>query len=194
MDQIQPPQPIPYPDHPILKSLYRVPILLYRLGLGPMIGKYILILSTYGRKTGKIRRTPVEYYRHQGRIYVMSGFADKPDWVKNLQKNPQAGLNIKNLQLCAMARKPETEAEWGGAIAFLKSSPVAQISEPGLADHLDDLTLREAIKNWPLFTFDAVDSPCPLPLDTDLAWAWPLILLASALILLVSWLSHRKRS
>lgn len=101
MEKIKPPQPIPYPTHPILKSLYRLPILLYRLGLGPLIGKNIIVVSTYGRKTGKIHRTPVEYYQHQGQIFVMSGFMDRPDWFQNLRENPQVGLNIKNQRICA---------------------------------------------------------------------------------------------
>jgi len=193
MKNIQPPQPIPYPDHPILKFLYRLPILLYRLGLGPLIGKYILILSTYGRKTGKVHHTPVEYYQHKDKIYVMSGFAEKPDWYRNLQENPQAGLNIKYQKLRVRARIPETEAEWEGVIAFLKSSPVAELSEPGLDHHLDDPEIQDAIKNWPIFIFDASESICPPPLDADLVWAWPLIFLAAAAILLLSWLKHRKQ-
>lgn len=193
MKEIQPPQPIPYPDHPILKSLYRLPILLYRLGLGPLIGKYILVVSTYGRKTGKVRRTPVEYFQYQGRFFVMSGFEDRPDWFQNLRKNPQAGLNIANRQLCARARKPETEEEWEGVLTFLKSSPVAQFSEPDLAEQLEDATLLNAIKNWPVLTFDLTDEPCPPPLEADLTWAWPLILLASAGFLLVGWLHNRKK-
>jgi deazaflavin-dependent oxidoreductase (nitroreductase family) len=192
MDPIQPPQPIPYPDHPILKSLYRFPILLYRLGLGPLIGRHILILSTYGRKTGKVRRTPVEFYQHKDQIYVMSGFADKPDWYRNLQENPQAGLNLRSQIRCARARKPETDAEWEGVIAFLKSSPVAELSTSGLVHHLDDPEIQNAIKNWPIFTFDTSEAPCPPPLETELVWVWPLIFLAAALILLLSWLGYRK--
>ena len=193
MKEIQPPQPIPYPDTPILKSLYRLPILAYRLGLGQFIGKYILVISTYGRKTGKVRRTPVEFYQYQDRIFVMSGFAEKTDWYQNLLNNPQAGLNTADRQLCARARKPETEEEWQGVLRFLKSSPVAQLSEPDLADQLEDATLINAIKNWPVLTFDLTDEPCPLPLEADLTWAWPLILLASAGILLVGWLHNRQK-
>ncbi len=192
MEEIRPPQPIPYPNNPLIKSLYRLPIPLYRLGLGALIGKYILVVSTFGRKSGKIRRTPVEYHRHKGRIYVISGFGNKPDWFQNLQKNPHAGLNIGSQRFCAAAHKPETTAEWEGAMAFLKSSPVAQLSEPGLAAQLEDGAVQEMIKNWPILIFEPSDDPCPPPLETDLAWAWPLILLAGAWILLAAWLHHHK--
>jgi deazaflavin-dependent oxidoreductase (nitroreductase family) len=161
--------------------------------MGPIIGKYILVISTYGRKTGKLRHTPVEYYQHQGRIFVMSGFGEKPDWYKNLQENPQAGLKIADRQLCARARKPKTEEEWEGVLTFLKSSPAAQFSEPELAEHLEDATLLDTIKNLPILTFDPADEPCPHPLEADLTWAWPMILLASAGVLLVGWLHNRKK-
>jgi len=190
---INPPQPIPYPDNALVKKLYRLPILLYRLGLGFLIGKYILILSTTGRKTGKIHRTPVEYYQCEGRIFVMSGFGERPDWYKNLQANPQAGLNIKGQRLCVKARKPQKAAEWDGVFAFLKASPVSHFSEPARVNELYDLGIRGAIKKWPVMTFDPINESCPAPLEADLAWAWPLILLSGALLILKKWLYHRKR-
>lgn len=190
--KIKPPQPIPYPDNPLVKRIYRMPILLYRLGLGFLIGKYILILTTYGRKTGKLRRTPVEYYQHKGRIFVMSGFGTRPDWYKNLQANPQAGLTIKDQRLCARARTPETEAEWDGLIAYLKASPVTQLSAPGIMEKLDNPGVRDEIKKWPMLTFDPLDGLCPAPLEADLVWAWPLILLAAASLMLIKWLHDRK--
>lgn len=189
---IQAPQPIPYPDHPILKGLYRLPILAYRMGLGRLIGKYILILSTTGRKSGKTHRTPVEYFRDRDRIFVMSGFGSQPDWYKNLQANPQATLTVKESNICVQARNPETEAEWDGVISFLKNSPVSQLSEPWLVDHLEDFEIREAIKRWPILTFDPTANPCPSPLDADLVWAWPPLLLSTALLILAAWLIHRK--
>ncbi len=192
VQKVQPPQPIPYPDNPILRKLYRIPILLYRLGLGPLIGKYILILSTFGRKTGKVRRTPVEYFSHQGKIFVISGFGNKPDWYKNLQAHPQAGLSIKDKRLYVNTRKPQTEAEWDGVIAYLKASPVTHLSDQNLIYKLDDPKTREGIKKWPILTFDPTEEPCPPPLKADLVWAWPVILLGASFLLLIKWLSHRK--
>ena len=190
---IAPPQPIPYPHNPLIKKLYRTPILLYRLGLGSLIGNVILILSTFGRKTGQVHRTPVEYFQYQGQLYVMSGFAGRPDWYKNLQADPHASLSIKGQRICAKARPPRSEAEWEGVIAFLQSSPVAQFSEPELKQHLEQPDFRAAIKTWPVLTFDATDEPCPPALDADLTWAWPLILLSTAGLLLIKWLHLRKQ-
>ena len=188
----QPPQPIPYPNNWIFKSLYRFPILLYRLGLGKCIGKFISILSTYGRKTGMVHRTPLEYYRYQGRFYVMSGFGQEPDWYKNIQADPRVILNTDRGFLKGIARKPETEEEWQGVYAFLRNSPVTFLTDPQMDRKLDDPEIQAQIKNWPVLTFDPTDEPCPPPLEEDLVWAWPLILIGLALHILIGWLIQRK--
>lgn len=191
-EKLQPPQPIPYPNNWIFKSLYRFPILLYRLGLGKWIGKTISILSTYGRKTGLVHRTPLEYYRHQGRFYVMSGFGQEPDWYKNVQADPRITLNTDRGFLKGIARKPQTEEEWQGVYAFLENSPISILADPEMVRKMDDLEMQAQIKTWPVLTFDPTDEPCPPQLEEDLLWAWPLILIGLALHILINWLIHRR--
>ncbi len=190
-EKLQPPHPIPYPNHWLIKKLYRFPILLYRLGLGKWIGKTISILSTYGRKTGKVHRTPVEYYRHQGKFYVMSGFGQVPDWYKNVQTDPHVTLNTDRGFLKGIARRPQSEKEWEGVYAFLKNSPVGFLSDTDMVRKLDDPKMQEQIKTWHVLTFDPTDEPCPPPLEADLLWAWPLILIGLALHILIGWLIKR---
>jgi len=190
---ISPPQPIPYPENEIIRKLYRAPILLYRLGLGKLFRKYIVILSSFGRKSGKIHRTPVEYFQENDRIYVMSGFGDTPDWYQNLQKNPYTTLNKGKSSQQVIARKPETQSEWEGVIKFLKTSPVTNISDPEMVKQLDNPQVLKEIKEWPVLTFDGTQEPCPTPLEIDLAWTWPLILLFSAHTILLRWIKHRRR-
>jgi deazaflavin-dependent oxidoreductase (nitroreductase family) len=189
---LKPPQPIPYPKSELIKTFYRIPILLYRLGLAPLIGKYILVISTFGRKTGKVHRTPVEYYTHQGRLFVMSGFGDEPDWYQNLRANPLITLNTDKGSIKTIARKPETSEEWEGVTAYLKHSPVSILTAPELVQKIDEPEVQELIKTWPIVTFDPTDEPCPSALEADLLWAWPIILLLTALRVLTGWLWHRK--
>jgi deazaflavin-dependent oxidoreductase (nitroreductase family) len=63
---------------------------LYRLQILPLfgLGRIFLIIITIGRKTGKKRRTPVEYHRINGVITVFSGRGDDAGWIKNIQANP----------------------------------------------------------------------------------------------------------
>ncbi len=191
--KITPPQPVPYPGNCVLKNLYRFPILLYRLGLGKLIGKYILVLSTFGRKSGNVHRTPIEFFQQDGRIFVISGFGHQTDWFKNLLANPHVTLNTAQGVINAIARKPETSEEWQQVYTFIKSSPVTIIAEPAIISQLDDPDVQEAIKSWPVLTFDPTDKVCPPPLDADLVWSWPLILILTALNIFVGWLIQRKK-
>jgi deazaflavin-dependent oxidoreductase (nitroreductase family) len=189
---ITPPQPIPYPKNEIIKKIYRIPILVFRLGLSKIFSKYIIILSTYGRKTGNVHHTPVEYFHHRGQFYVMSGFGTKPDWFKNILADPHITLQMNQKILHALARKPETESEWDAVVAYLKSSPMAKLIENDSINTLDKPEVRHAIKTWPVLTFDPTEETCPTPLETDLLWCWPLILLGTALAIFIWWLCHSK--
>jgi deazaflavin-dependent oxidoreductase (nitroreductase family) len=62
---------------------------LYRVGILPLLGFgwIILILTTIGWKTGKKRRTPLEYRKFDGRITIFSAMGEKSVWVKNLHVN-----------------------------------------------------------------------------------------------------------
>ena len=64
---------------------------LYRVKLLPLLGfgKIFLILKTKGWKTGKVRRTPLEYRRYEGIITIFAGRGENPTWVKNLRANPE---------------------------------------------------------------------------------------------------------
>ncbi len=64
---------------------------LYRARILPLLGfgRIILLLKTTGWKTGKIRRTPVEYRKMDGTITIFSAMGEKSAWVKNLRANPE---------------------------------------------------------------------------------------------------------
>jgi deazaflavin-dependent oxidoreductase (nitroreductase family) len=64
---------------------------LYRLRILPLfgLGRIFLILETKGRKTGKKRRTPLEYHRIDGIITVFSSRGKDAGWMKNLSANPE---------------------------------------------------------------------------------------------------------
>jgi deazaflavin-dependent oxidoreductase (nitroreductase family) len=72
------------------KKLNKAVIFLYELGLLPLIGAgwYILLLYTKGRKSGKIRVTPLEYRRRRESVLIFSARGKRSDWYKNLKMNP----------------------------------------------------------------------------------------------------------
>jgi deazaflavin-dependent oxidoreductase (nitroreductase family) len=65
---------------------------LYRLKILPLLGfgRIFLILTTQGRKTGKKRRTPLEYHRIEDIITIFSGRGEEAGWMKNIRVHPDA--------------------------------------------------------------------------------------------------------
>lgn len=70
--------------------LARSPILLYRLGLGGLIGPGLLMLEHIGRKSGEPKRVVLEVARKESEtsLIIASGFGEESQWYKNLKANP----------------------------------------------------------------------------------------------------------
>ena len=69
---------------------------LYAIGLGFLVGKLILLLTTTGRRTGLPRVTALQYEVIDGVIYLGSSKGIKADWVKNILMDPYVGIRVKN--------------------------------------------------------------------------------------------------
>jgi len=59
---------------------------------GTMMGMFkVLILTTKGRKSGKIRSNPVGYFERDGGYFIVAsngGAAKNPSWYHNIKGNP----------------------------------------------------------------------------------------------------------
>jgi deazaflavin-dependent oxidoreductase (nitroreductase family) len=77
-----------------LKNVQKIHRVLYALGLGPLIGKIILLLTTTGRKSGLKRVTPLQYEKIGEDYYLGAARGLKADWVRNIQVNPQVEIRV----------------------------------------------------------------------------------------------------
>jgi deazaflavin-dependent oxidoreductase (nitroreductase family) len=77
-----------------IKNVQKLHRFLYAIGLGPVIGRIILLLTTTGRKSGQQRITPLQYEKIDGVYYLGAARGLKADWVRNIQSNPQVELRI----------------------------------------------------------------------------------------------------
>ena len=81
---------------------------LYGLGFGPLLGRFILLLTTTGRKSGLPRVTPLQYEEVGGAYYVGSARGTKADWFRNILVNPCVQVRVKSRKFEALA-KPVTD-------------------------------------------------------------------------------------
>jgi deazaflavin-dependent oxidoreductase (nitroreductase family) len=80
-------------SNPLLRSLFRAPVPLYRRRCGWLFGHRLLLLIHVGRRTGLRRYTVLEAleYRKDGpEILVMSAFGPGADWLRNIETAPMA--------------------------------------------------------------------------------------------------------
>ncbi|MFH8582661.1 nitroreductase family deazaflavin-dependent oxidoreductase [Streptomyces sp. NPDC017958] len=77
----------------------RLPILLFRCGLGRVFGKRLLLLHHTGRITGLDRRVVLEVVEcapADASWTVASGFGPKAAWYQNLQAHPKTVIQLGN--------------------------------------------------------------------------------------------------
>ena len=90
---------------PLFKWIFKIPVLYYKLGLGWALEKRFLLLTTTGRRTGKLRLTPLEFeFNPQQDWYRVSpGWGGNTDWYKNVLHNPHVALQVGRRKFIAVA-------------------------------------------------------------------------------------------
>jgi deazaflavin-dependent oxidoreductase (nitroreductase family) len=81
----------PAPPHGFLRWGYHLPILLYRAGLGWLLGHRFLLLTHRGRTTGAVHRTVLEVVRYDPTTQesaVLSAYGPHADWFRTIQSHP----------------------------------------------------------------------------------------------------------
>ncbi len=81
---------------------------LYAIGLGPIVGRLVLLLTTTGRKSGLSRTTALQYEEIDGALYLGSSKGTHADWFQNLVANPCVTVRVKSRQFSGSA-EPVTD-------------------------------------------------------------------------------------
>jgi len=90
-------QQIPDPPRGLKAIPWRLPIWIYRLHLGWLVGHRALLLTHKGRVSGKDRTAMLEvikYDKATNTHYVASGFGKKSDWYQNISKTPDVVIQV----------------------------------------------------------------------------------------------------
>ena len=101
------------PPRGLTRILFRFPILLYRAGLGKLLGKRFLLLTHTGRKSGLARQNVLEVIRYdpeQDCYVVISAYGKKADWYQNILTQPEVVLQTGRRKVNALAQ-PRSGAE-----------------------------------------------------------------------------------
>jgi deazaflavin-dependent oxidoreductase (nitroreductase family) len=114
--------------HGLLRWGLRLPIWLYRLHLGWLLGERFLMLAHVGRKSGRWRHTVIEVVQHDritDTYFITSGWGEKSDWYQNLQKTPQATIQVGRRELAVTAARVPVADATRVLLAYALQHPVA---------------------------------------------------------------------
>lgn len=85
------------PPSGVLRWALRLPIWLYRLGLGGLLGGRFVLINHVGRSTGLPRRVVVEVVGRDAddRVtYVVSAWGRRAQWYQNLRATPDTTIQV----------------------------------------------------------------------------------------------------
>ncbi len=110
------------------RAFFRIPIWLYRIGLGWMLGKRMLHLTHIGRKSGLAREVVLEVvrYREPSNTYVVaSAWGEKADWYQNVQHAPEVRIKVGRLSSAAIATRLSEEDAERALLEYASDHPAA---------------------------------------------------------------------
>lgn len=87
----------------LMRVLVRMPVLLYRLRLGGLIGKHTLLLTTTGRRTGRARVVPLDYQQEGDTLYLIPEQGTHATWYRNLVAQPEVALQVGGRRIAGVA-------------------------------------------------------------------------------------------
>ena len=93
-----------------MKTVQTIHKRLYDSGKGWIIGKFILLLTHTGRKSGTRYVTPLQYEKIAGAYCVGAGRGPKADWFCNIRANPHVHIQVDRIEFDCVA-EPITDPE-----------------------------------------------------------------------------------
>lgn len=118
--------PFPSPPRGIKAIPWRLPIYLYRSGLGWMLGNRFLLLRHVGRKSGIIRYAVLEIIHSMpelGTYFVVSGFGTRSDWYQNVIQQSSVEIQVRRKRFRAKAQQLNPEDGAQILLAYAQRNP-----------------------------------------------------------------------
>ena len=107
----------------LLGWFFRMPVWLFRLGLGRFMPWWIM-LTTVGRRSGRPRQNVVDVVKRDAdAVYVIAAYGDRADWVRNLKANPSLKAQMRGHTFGARAVFLPGDEAGGLMVDLFRSRP-----------------------------------------------------------------------
>ena len=169
-----------HPGRGFRRWFFRAPLYAWRLGLGPLMRRRFMVLTTRGHKSGRPRHTMLEYVPLDGKPYVGAGWGDTSAWVKNLRADSRVYVQSGLGESYGVARRVTDPEIMRRIYPEMKKSPIwAQYTASwGVEGASEDDVAAKAERLW-TFVIDPDENANTSELEgigSDLAWVWLLII------------------
>lgn len=139
--------------------------------IGSPLTGYFLTLTTTGRRSGRPRRTPLNYAILDGDVYLLAGFGERTDWYRNLSANPQVTLALPARVVHGTAAPVLDPADAErAALAVVRNSGFALILEGVNPLTATDARLRALLAGRPVVRVTAPERVVPGRHDPGSPW------------------------
>ena len=108
------------------RIMFRLPIWLYRLGLGGLLGKRFVLVNHIGRKSGKPRQAVLEvvdYDKDSQRIVIAAAFGEKTAWYQNLLQQPETTIQLGWQKMDVIAEQLTSKQSGDFMLSYAKAHP-----------------------------------------------------------------------
>ncbi|MBI5932595.1 MAG: nitroreductase family deazaflavin-dependent oxidoreductase [Chloroflexi bacterium] len=140
--------PMAYPARGTLnRFLFKSFVIWWRMGLGPLLRRWMLLLTTWGRKSRLPRHTMLSYTLYTGKAYLISGWGKRTDWYQNITANPHVTAQMGTSPYYAMARRVIDVEEYSEVMQIMLQTGGDSHFKPwlkslGVAYDLNDLVVK----------------------------------------------------
>ena len=186
-----------YPNAGWRRFVFKLPLHLWRLGLGRFLPANFLVLTTTGRKSGLPRHTMLEHAQIGENFYIGSGWGRRSDWVRNLEANPLATVQtVRAGTVSVRASHADDAAELGQVYRAMSGKSPAwkdYLAMWGVEDTEADFIAAHQDDRLLTYRLSPVNAETPPPLPTDLRWVWGWALGAVAVLLAIALVRRAQR-
>lgn len=106
--------------------IFKLPVTLYRLRLGWLLGKRFMQLTHVGRRSGKVHKTILAVLRFDDKtqeIYAVSAWKGS-DWYYNIQASPALELETGRVRYAPLQRALAPEEITAAFMDYRKAHPI----------------------------------------------------------------------
>lgn len=172
------------PNDELLRQMFkygnRFMVLLFRLGLGNWGNRpetsQVMVLVHRGRKSGLLRRTPVNYAVVDDQIYCTAAFGSRADWYRNVLANPSVQVWLPDGWYAGEAEEVPLDDPQRNALmrqVLIASGFAAPLFAGVNPKTLSDEQLAEISASYRLIRIYPSEACTGPGGPGDLAWVWP---------------------